>query len=70
MLQCVAVCCEVLQCVVVYFKWVFQRDQHAAHWGVAVCCVTMWCSVFLKDSQKCVVMRCSVLQCAVLCFSV
>ena len=71
MLQCVAACCSVLQCVRQYLKSdptsMMQRD--------AVCCsvLQVCCSVLNNSSQQTPLMRCSVcgsvLQCVAVCCS-
>jgi len=61
-LQCVAVCCSVLQCVAVYQErsctLVLQARIIAIY--VAVCCSVL----------QCVAVCCSVLQCVAVCSSV
>jgi len=59
-LQCVAVCCSVLQC---------DDDGEDVEWRQLCCsalqCVTLCCSVL-----QCVAVCCSVLQCVAVCCSV
>jgi len=69
MLQCVVLCCSVMQSGAVYCS-ALQRVESC----VAACCsvlqrVAACCSV-LQRVAACVVMCCSVLQCAVVCCSV
>ena len=57
-LQCVVVCCSVLQCVVVCCS-VLQC--------VVVCCSVLQCVVLCCIVLQCVVVCCSVLQCVAVC---
>ena len=69
---CVAVCCNVLQCVVcaqrlalVHSLWYCSVLQ-----CVAGCCSVLQCIVVCCSVLQCVAVYCNVLQCAVLCCSV
>ena len=59
MLQCVAVCCSVLQCV---SGCVFEHDRNMD--------TGAWCVAVLCSMLQCVVVCCSVLQCVAVCCSV
>jgi len=72
MLQCVAVCCSVWQCVAVCCMFcIVNSDVPLVSWSqdcdrlcVAVCCVTVCCSVL-----QFVAVCCSLLQCVAVCCS-
>jgi len=68
-LQCVAVCCSVLQCVAVRYLlssgWVGYVFIHCKSVLQCVECVAECCSVL-----QCVALCCSVLQCVAVCCSV
>ena len=78
MLQCVAMCCSVLQCVAVCSAGAVPRVLQC----VVVClnvlqCVTVCCSVFSRRSaschtwmMQCVAVCCSALQCVAVCGNV
>jgi len=72
-LQCVAVCCSVLQCVAVHE--VMQHRHHNAyciechtHW-THICCSVLQCVVVCCSVLQCVAVRHIVLQCAAVCCS-
>ena len=68
MLQCVAPCCSVLQCVAVRcIVWSGQQCKHECTWlvkieGSVLQCVAVCCSVL-----QCVAVCCSVMQCVAVC---
>jgi len=80
--QCVAVCCIVLQCIVGSSRWIL--DFSTAVRCFAVCCSAMQCVAEycgicslksswiwdLRTAVHCVAMFCSVLQCVAVCCSV
>jgi len=59
-LQCVAVCCRVLQCVVRHPRLCHSSPQVVLQHGAACCVTTCYCVL-----DACVAVRCSVLQCVV-----
>ena len=73
MLQCVAVCCSVLQCIIYVGGSKVVREeqvscsvlQHVAVFCSVVQCGAVWCSVV-----QCVALCCTVLHCAALCCTV
>jgi len=61
-LQCVAVCCSVLQCVVATFHGKETNES------VAVCCSVLQCVAVCCSVLQCVAVCCRVLQCVVATF--
>jgi len=72
MLQCVAVCCNVLQCVAVCCSVLahLQSPTCLGLWYVAVCCSVMQCVAVCCSVLQCIAVTCSVMQCATVCCSV
>ena len=81
MLQCVAVCCSVLQCVTKqstttrHTRPVTNLKSSVTHQKSVLQCVAVWCSVLqcvavCCSVLQCVVVYCNVLQCVAVCCSV
>jgi len=86
MLQCVAVCCSVLQCasLLIFLHTLFHISlcyyrppttspsiTRTSLWQcVAVCCCVLQCVVVCCSVLQCVAVCCSVLQCVAVCHSV
>ena len=73
LMQCVAVCCNVLQCACCSISWGGIHDcmVNAEDKGEVIFvmqCVAVCCSVL--QCQQCVAVCCSVLQCVAVCCSV
>jgi len=79
-LQCIAVCCSVLQCGPIVLISLRETCNGKA-FGVAVCCsvlqcVAVCCNGLISLKETCfgkafsVAVCCSVLQCAAVCYSV
>jgi len=76
-LQCVAVCCSVSQCVAVQKSEVNQ--DRIGHGGgidtclrstlIVVCCSVLQCVLLCCSVLQCVAMCCSVMQCVAVCCS-
>jgi len=63
-MQCVAVCCSVLQCVAVWYRVL----RYGAVWCGLVQCVAVWRSVLRSGAVWCGVanvMQCVAMQCGV-----
>ena len=74
MLQCVAVCCSVsqcVQCVVTTFVATDSADVVTTlQVCVALCCSALLCVAVCCNVLQCVALCCSVLQCVAVCCSV
>ena len=66
-LQCVAVCCSVLQCVAVLLQCV--AVCYSVLQCVAVRCSVLQCVAVCYSVLQCVAVCCSVLQCVAVCWS-
>jgi len=77
-LQCVAVWCSLVQCVVALIYQVFAEfslacagdDDFFVLQCVAVCCSVLQCGAVWCSVVQCVAVCCSVLQCVAVCCSV
>jgi len=66
-LQCVAVCCSVLQCAdSVFVSLAFSVSL--VHQRVAVCCSVLQCVAVCCSVLQCVAVCCSELQCVAVCY--
>ena len=68
MLQCVVVCCSVLQCVamsslIIKLSVAVLEDVCSVWQCVAVCCSELQCAAVCCSVLQCVAMCCTVLQC-------
>jgi len=76
-LQRVAACCSVLQCVAVCCSSTYSRERELTFGEccsvlqcVAVCCSVLQCVAVCCSVLQCAAVCCSVLQCAAVCCSV
>jgi len=65
-LQCVAVCCSVLQCVGAQKRAIVWRENMPSFFGV--CCSVLQCVAVCCSVLQCVAVCCSVLKCVAVCW--
>ena len=65
-LQCVSVCCSVLQCVIL----AVEASPPCDRWSGRVCCSVLQCVAVCRRMLQYVAVCCSVLQCVAVCCSV